>query len=81
MGPCYPVTVEMVAHVFGIRSGHALSCAMSFGTLSVVVMHYGVGALSDWMGLHSALWLGPISLAISWAALSMLVTKKPLPCY
>ena len=81
MGPCFPVTIEMLAQLFGIRSGHALSLAMSYGTLSVVIMHYGLGVLSDWVGLHSALWLGPTSLVIALLVLSIWVTKKPLSCH
>ncbi|MCB0385449.1 MAG: MFS transporter, partial [Bdellovibrionales bacterium] len=78
MGPFFPVTMEMMASLFGVRSGHALSLAMSFGTFSIVLMHYGLGLLSDWFSLQSALWLGPLSLVISLVVLSTCVTKNPL---
>lgn len=78
LGPFFPVFIETIAQVFGKQASRAFSVAISFGTLMIVTMHYGLGRLSDDMGIQVALWLGPVSLLFSFLILSILVTKNPL---
>lgn len=78
LGPFFPVFIETIAQVFGKQASRAFSVAISFGTLMTVIMHYGLGRLSDEMGIQVALWLGPVALLFSFLILSILVTKNPL---
>lgn len=78
LGPFFPVFIETIAQVFGKQASRAFSVAISFGTLMTVIMHYGLGRLSDKMGIQVALWLGPVALLFSFLILSILVTKNPL---
>jgi FHS family glucose/mannose:H+ symporter-like MFS transporter len=77
LGPFFPVFIETIAQVFGKQASRAFSVAISFGTLMTVIMHYGLGRLSDEMGIQVALWLGPLALLSSFLILSILVTKNP----
>ena len=78
LGPFFPVFIETIAQVFGKQASRAFSVAISFGTLMTVIMHYGLGRLSDEMGIQVALWMGPVALFSSFLILSILVTKNPL---
>ncbi len=70
MAPYYPLCVSYISEISGELSRTFLSIAMSFQSLAVVVMHLGVGYMTDQYGLAFALGVGLLSLIISIICLS-----------
>lgn len=70
MAPYYPLCVSYISEISGELSRTFLSIAISFQSLAVVVMHLGVGYMTDQYGLAFALGVGLLSLIISIICLS-----------
>ncbi|NQY99502.1 MAG: MFS transporter [Bdellovibrionales bacterium] len=64
MAPFFPLVMDYAVRVFKGFSPRVIAFCMAFASLSVVFMHYGLGAMSDRVGLATALWLGPLSLVV-----------------
>lgn len=62
MAPFFPVTMEQVTALFGSKSSHALGFVIGFGSLSVVVLHVVLGALTDAANVSYALEAGFLAL-------------------
>ncbi|MEO0336848.1 MAG: MFS transporter, partial [Pseudomonadota bacterium] len=75
MAPFFPLVMDYAVRVFHRFSSRVIAFCMAFASLSVVFMHYGLGAMSDRVGLASALWVGPAALVI---CLSMFLIERRL---
>ncbi|MBK7962901.1 MAG: hypothetical protein IPK04_17930 [Bdellovibrionales bacterium] len=64
MAPFYGLAMAYLSEIFQEDSSQAISTAMAMQSILVVVMHLGVGCLSDYFSLRRALWVGPISLLL-----------------
>lgn len=64
MAPFFPLVMDYAVRVFGRFSPRVIAFCMAFASLSVVFMHYGLGAMSDRVGLANALWIGPAALLV-----------------
>jgi hypothetical protein len=64
MAPFFPLVMDYAVRVFRQYSSRVIAFCMAFASLSVVFMHYGLGAMSDRVGLASALWVGPAALLL-----------------
>lgn len=60
----YPVTMTKLSEELGSRTGAAMSWVLTVQAIGLLAMHVGIGALSDAVGLKSALWTGPACLAL-----------------
>jgi MFS family permease len=65
MAPYYPLCVSYISEISKDLSRTFLSFAMSFQSLAVVVMHLGVGYMTDHFGLAFAFGVGILALVIS----------------
>ncbi len=79
MAPFYPLFIAYLSQVFGEHFDTSLSTAMALQSISVVVMHLGVGYLTDYFGLQNALLMGPFFLLISWSLLVYFEKKFIIP--
>lgn len=61
-GPFFPMALDYVSHRFGTYAPPIISQCVAFASMTTVVMHFGVGYLSDLFGIKIALWSGPIAL-------------------
>jgi FHS family glucose/mannose:H+ symporter-like MFS transporter len=62
LAPFFPAALDYVASTFGAESHRVMAYCVAFASLTTVLMHYGVGVLSDLYGIDRALWMGPIAL-------------------
>jgi len=70
MAPFYPLAVVYIHQHFSSRLDSAVSSAMSIQSLLTVLMHAGVGYLTDGYGIAKAMWMGPIALILSFLVLN-----------
>lgn len=61
MAPFFPVLVDLTNGLLREKSSQALAFMVAFSSLVVVLMHVGVGVLSDYYGLSRALQLCAIT--------------------
>jgi FHS family glucose/mannose:H+ symporter-like MFS transporter len=64
MSMFYPCAIALVSEDVGSHSEYATSWALTLQSCGLMVMHFGVGAVSDSFGIAQALWLGPMSLIL-----------------
>ncbi len=74
LAPFFPVASALVADEFPGAFERVMSTLMATVCLTVMVAHQAVGALSDAVGLHAALWLAPACLL---GALGLVVATAP----
>ncbi len=79
MAPFFPVAMDQVNEMFGAKSAQALGFVIGFGSLSLVVMHLAVGALTDWAGLTRALQLCAFAQLAACAGVLWLRRQTRLP--
>lgn len=65
MAPFYPLMVSFISSEFKLHQNHALTVSMAVQSSGIVVMHLGVGWVTDLFGIQRALLLGPLFLIIS----------------
>ncbi|MES2803384.1 MAG: MFS transporter [Bdellovibrionota bacterium] len=70
MAPYYPLCISYISEISQELSRTFLSVAMSFQSLAVVLMHLGVGYMTDQFGLAFAFGVGILALIISIICLS-----------
>jgi MFS family permease len=73
LAPFYPIAMEQASMLFKEKTAQALGFVIGFGSLSVVIMHVTIGALSDSIGLTEALMVGPFALGAIFLGLSWLL--------
>jgi fucose permease len=74
LAPFFPVASALVADEFPGAFDRVMSTLMATVCVVVMVAHQAVGALSDAVGLHAALWLAPACLL---GALGLVVATAP----
>ncbi|RYZ63195.1 MAG: MFS transporter, partial [Proteobacteria bacterium] len=65
MGPFYPLAVAYLYKHFSDRIDAAISTCMAIQAFLTVLMHAGVGYLTDVYGISQALWVGPAALLLA----------------
>ena len=70
MAPFYPLAVSYIHQHFESRIDSAVSSAMAIQSLLTVLMHIGVGYLTDIFGIAKAMWVGPLALVLSFLVLN-----------
>lgn len=75
MAPFFPVLMEYVSSQLGPRTGQGIARLVGVSSLSVVVMHYGFGVISEDFGVRAALTVAPVGLLLSSGLLW--ITRKP----
>ncbi|MBC7370350.1 MAG: MFS transporter [Bdellovibrionaceae bacterium] len=70
MGPFYPLAVAYVYQHFADRIDAAISSCMAIQAFLTVLMHAGVGYLTDVYGISKALWVGPAALLLAFLILN-----------
>ena len=72
LGPFFPAVVALLSEEFPGELEGALAVLFAIVSLLLMVAHSAVGALSDEVGLHRALALGPAALLTTLALLAVL---------
>ncbi len=67
MAPFFPTAMALVSEAFPREVDAALGVVYAFVSFGIVLMHWGVGALSDAAGLDRALLVGPGALVVALA--------------
>jgi MFS family permease len=70
MGPFYPLMMVAAGVLFPQSISQAISWTIALSSLFVVLMHFGVGYISDFWSLQTAFYLGP---GFAFVTLTMLV--------
>ena len=70
MAPFYPLSIAFISEATGIYARKFLTFAMGFQSLAVVLMHLGVGYLTDTLGLFYAFGVGIFALVLSLVCLN-----------
>lgn len=70
MAPYYPLAVSYIAQVTGRENRRFLTFALSIQSLSVIMMHVGVGYLTDQWGLLQAYGFGALLLVAAFLCLN-----------
>ncbi|MBK9321713.1 MAG: MFS transporter [Bdellovibrionaceae bacterium] len=70
MAPFYPLAISYIHHHFESHIDSAVSSAMAIQSLLTVLMHVGVGYLTDVFGISKAMWVGPVALVLSFLVLN-----------
>ncbi|MCX7978220.1 MAG: hypothetical protein N2578_04385, partial [Bdellovibrionaceae bacterium] len=76
MAPFYPLAINFMSEVYPRSINGVLSVAMALQSVSVVLMHLAVGSLTDFWGIRVALWVGPVSIAVSLLLLLNFLLRK-----
>lgn len=69
MAPFYPLGMSYISQLFPKKSTTIVSWTLIVQGFLIVLMHLGIGKLSDLIGLNMALLLGPVCLLVSLAIL------------
>ncbi len=64
LGPIYPLTMTVLSELFPQNLQSATTAAVVGSGLSVVLMHLGVGWISDFSGVRTAMFLEPLLLGL-----------------
>jgi FHS family glucose/mannose:H+ symporter-like MFS transporter len=72
MAPFYPLSIAFAQELFSKNLNRAMSVVLGISSFCIIVMHLGVGVLTDQFGLQAALWVGPILLCASFLMLMWL---------
>lgn len=65
MGPFFPIKLEYVTECFQDFSSKVMAQLVAVGSLGVVALHYGLGLITQYLGVQMVLFLVPILLLIS----------------
>lgn len=65
MGPFYPLGMAYVSQMYPFKSTSIVSWTLAMQSIFIVIMHWGIGKLTDLVELNRALLMGPIFLLIS----------------
>lgn len=65
MAPIYPLAISYMAEKFPQSLAKTISTAMATQSFLIVLMHLGVGRLTDLFGIHAALYLGPVAVLVA----------------
>lgn len=65
MAPLFAFIMDYLTHSFGPMADRGLSITLATISLTLVLMHYFLGVLSDVIGLQKAMLVGPLGLALS----------------
>lgn len=81
MAPFYPLAMTAMGKLFPRSLNSAASTTMALISVFVVIMHYGVGVVTDGAGIRTALWIGPqfCALAVALVFLYPIFFKKRFP--
>jgi len=70
MAPFYPLAVAYIYQHFSDGIDAAISSCMAIQSFLTVLMHAGVGYLTDLYGITKALWVGPLALILAFLILN-----------
>lgn len=70
MAPVFGVGMSYMSEVFDKGAGQGISYTMAMGSLTIVLMHFLIGYLSESVGLHVALFVSPAFLLLALLTLS-----------
>lgn len=70
-GPLYAMTMTLVKEDFPSQMEKVTSSAIVVSGIFIITMHFIAGVITDWVGIASALYLGPLFLMISLAMLGV----------
>jgi fucose permease len=73
MAPFYPLAISYISELNQKKSAELISTTVAIQALFVVVMHLGIGRITDILNLKTAFWMGPICMICS---LFLLLTIK-----
>lgn len=65
MAPFYPLSISYISEITGIHKRQFFTFALSFQSICVIIMHLGVGYLTDQFGLFYAFGVGILSLVLA----------------
>lgn len=69
MAPFFPLGMTYLQERFGVASDATIGWTLTFSSLLTMVMHQAVGFATDWVGLSTAMVIGPLALSICFAIL------------
>ena len=77
LAPFFPLVIEWIGQLFHDQKESTISQGIAWGALGIVTMHFVVGILADRFSLRTALFIGPLSLAVTvLGLLALMVSKK-----
>lgn len=76
MSPFFGVSLNYVTESFGQGVSQSLGAALSLQSLFVVLMHYGIGVITEYWGIRTAVLVTPVFLVIS-LILLIVSSRKP----
>lgn len=76
LAPFYPLGMSYISHLFPHKSTTIVSWTLTIQGFFIVLMHLGVGQLADWVGLRSAMLIGPVCCVLSFMILFFIREKK-----
>lgn len=76
MAPFYPLSMSYISQLFPKKTTTIVSTTLIIQGFSIVLMHLGIGRLSDSVGLQWALLLGPLCLLTSFVVLLSIQENK-----
>lgn len=65
LGPFYPQSMAYISHLFPFKSTTIVSWTLAVQSIFIVVMHWGIGKLTDLVDLKLALLMAPLFLLVS----------------
>lgn len=65
LGPIYPLYMTLLCREFETSMDHVMGWVIAGQSLSLVMMHLGIGELTDGFGIARALWFAPAVLLLS----------------
>jgi predicted MFS family arabinose efflux permease len=77
MSPFYPVAMNHLAELFGHQAAKALAFGIGLSSLAIVILHFTLGLLTDFIGLGHALWVAPLGLI----CVAILISIQPKSSY
>lgn len=61
MAPFFAVLVDYMVELYPKKSASMIPIVVAFGSLGIVAMHFVVGAITDLLGIHAALYVASLS--------------------
>ena len=74
MAPFFGVFMDYISELFGKRSPELISSAIAISLVSLILLHFLIGFITDFGGIDKALWLAPLGLFLSF--LFLVKTRK-----
>jgi len=76
MAPVFALSLDYLAEIFPSYSADAIASCLAISCIYIVSMHFGMGLLTDKIGIQNAMWAGPVFTLVSFVLLVIIGNRK-----